>query len=230
MLVSISHCICCLIDVHTNSGIILCSLGGASEIVTLRNAETNGKWRIIASAVGIIFLFRWMLHLRAFIRLENTSTITVKNDDEVKDLDAEIGDLKLQESASTEATVAAIEEYPMLNEAIPLSEEAIPLSEETMSPMLRQPSGILDRQESIEHRRQVSIDRPITPIREVDMQPSGLLHRRQVSIDERAMTPTTEMDMQPSGLLHRQISVRDSPPPSPKHFFPNSPPLRQLDP
>lgn len=165
------------------------SLGGASEIATLRNAETNGKWRIIASTVGIIFLFRWMVHLRAFIRLENTSTITVKNDDEVKDLDAEIGDLKLQESASTEATVAAIEEYPILNEAIPLSEE-------TLSPMLRQPSGILDRQASI----------------------------------ERPITPTQEMDMQPSGLLHRQISVRDSPPPSPKRFFPNSPPLRQLDP
>lgn len=170
-----------------------------------------------------------MLHLRAFIRFENTSTITVKNDDEVKDLDAEIGDLALKESASTDATVEAIEEYPMLNEAIPLSEEAVPFSEETMAPMLRQPSGILDRQESIEHRRQVSIERPMTPTRETDMQPSGLLHRRQVSI-ERPITPIREMDMQPSGLLHRQISVRDSPPPSPKHFFPNSPPLRQLDP
>ncbi len=174
----------------TKLDIVLCSLGGASEIATLRNPETNGRWRIVASTVGIIFLFRWMIHLRAFIRSENTSTITVKNDDEVKDLDAEIGDLKLKESASTEATTVAIEEYPILNEAIPLSEE-------TMSPiMLRQPSGILDRQASV----------------------------------ERPITPTQEMDMQPSGLLHRQISVRNSPPPSPKHFFPSSPPLRQLDP
>eukprot|EP00984_Skeletonema_dohrnii_P038360 scaffold41499_cov150-Skeletonema_dohrnii-CCMP3373.AAC.1 len=160
---------------------------GASEIATLRNPETNDRWRIIASVVGIIFLFRWILHLRAFIQSENASPITVKNDDEVKDLDAEIGDLVLNESTSTEVSVGTNEEYPILNEAISVNDQ-------TMSSMLRQPSGILDRQTSVE--------RPTTPI----------------------------LDRQPSGVLHRQISERNSPPPSPKHFFPSSPPLRQLDP
>jgi len=161
---------------------------GASEIATLRNPETNDRWRIIASVVGIIFLFRWIVHLRAFIQSENTSPITVKNDDEVKDLDAEIGDLVLNESTSTEVSADTNnEEYPILNEAISVSDQTLPS-------MLRQPSGILDRQTSVE--------RPTTPI----------------------------LDRQPSGVLHRQISERNSPPPSPKHFFPASPPLRQLDP
>jgi hypothetical protein len=160
-------------------------VGGASEIATLRNPETNDEWRIIASVVGLIFLFRWMVHLRAFIRSENTSPITVKNDDEVKDLDVGIGDLELKESTSTEASGETFEESPMLNEAIPVSPS-----------VLRQPSGTLDRQISVEHPR----------------------------------TPSTMMDMQPTGILHRQISVRNSPPPSPKHFYPSSPPLRQLEP
>jgi len=126
--------------------------------------------------------------LRAFIQSENTSPITVKNDDEVKDLDAEIGDLVLNESTSTEVSVDTNnEEHPILTEAISVSDQTLPS-------MLRQPSGILDRQTSVE--------RPTTPI----------------------------LDRQPSGVLHRQISERNSPPPSPKHFFPSSPPLRQLDP
>ena len=150
-------------------------VGGASEIATLRKPETNDRWRIIASVVGIIFLFRWMFHLRVFIRSENTSTIMVKNDDEVKDLDAEIGDLQLMETTSTEASneTAIVEGYPILNEAISASEQ-------TMPSMLRQPSGIIDRQTSV----------------------------------DRSMTPTREI----VSVLHRQISVRNSPPPSPKYF------------
>ena len=103
----------------------------------------------------------------------------VKNDDEVKDLDAEIGDLQLMETTSTEASneTAIVEGYPILNEAISASEQ-------TMPSMLRQPSGTIDRQSSI----------------------------------DRSLTPTREIDMQPSGILHRQMSVRNSPPPSPEYF------------
>ena len=103
----------------------------------------------------------------------------VKNDDEVKDLDAEIGDLQLMETTSTEASneTAIVEGYPILNEAISASEQ-------TMPSMLRQPSSTIDRQSSI----------------------------------DRSLTPTREIDMQPSGILHRQMSVRNSPPPSPEYF------------
>ncbi|KAL7496738.1 hypothetical protein ACHAWT_004898, partial [Skeletonema menzelii] len=218
---------------------------GASEIATLRKPETNDTWRIIASVIGIIFLFRWMLYLRAFIRSENTSTIMVKNDDEVKDLDAEIGDLQLKESTSTEVSndTAIVEGYPILNEAI----SAI---EQTMPSMLRQPSGILDRQ--------TPVKRPVTPAREMDVQPSGILHRQislrnspppspkyfSVSVNEqratpsmlrqpsgvldrqtpvkRPVTPTRETDMQPS-IFRRQISEQKSPPVSPNRFLPSSP-------
>lgn len=175
----------CIYLVGFSSGFV----GGASEIATLRNPETNDRWRIIASVVGLIFLIRWMVHLKAFIRSENTSPVTVKNDDEVKDLDVGIGDLELTESTSSEASGETIEEYPILNEAISVSELSSPS-------VRRQSPGTLDRQISIEHKR----------------------------------TPSSMMDMQPSGILHRQISVRNSPPPSPKHFYPSSPPLRQLEP
>ena len=168
--------------------ILLGVAGGSSEIAMLRRPETNETWRIIASVVGIIFLFRWIFHLKAFIQSENTS-ITVKNDDEVKDLDVGIKDLELKESNSGE-TEATTEEYPMLNEAV--------------SVLPQEPSGVLDRQVSLEYEYPLE----------------------SFSIEI--------LDSQPTGILHRGVSVQNSsPPPSPDHFFsPSTPHSRhhQLEP
>ena len=154
---------------------------GSSEIATLRHPKTNETWRAIASVVGVIFLIRWILHLRSFFQSERGVFITVKNADEVKDLDTGIEDLQLKESDSAETEVTVVEEYPIMNEAVPV--------------ICQEPSGAVDRQVSLEYPTE----------------------------------STSMLNMQPTGILHRQISARNSPPPSPKHFFP-SPRREQLEP
>lgn len=103
----------------------------------------------------------------------------VKNDDEVKDLDAEIGDLQLKESTSTEASseTAIVEGYPILNEAISASEQ-------TMPSMLPQPSVVSDPQTPVEQpatptvmdgifRRQISErPQPVSPERFLPSSPT----------------------------------------------------------
>lgn len=143
-------------------------VGGCSEIATLRNPETNHTWRIIAAIVGIIFFLRWIVNVKVFIRSENTS-ITVKNDDEVKDLDAGIEDLELKVSNSAESSTETFEdEYPILDEAVSV---------------LRQPSGT------------IVVESPTTPSSTLDLpktpslQPTGILHR-QVSVRKNSPPPS----------------------------------------
>jgi hypothetical protein len=132
---------------------------GSSEIATLRHPETNETWRIIASVVGVIFFFRWILYLRLFFQSERGVPITVKNDDEVKDLDAGIEDLQLKESDSAETEITVVEEYPTMNEAVPV--------------IRQEPSGVVDRQVSLEY--------PTKSTSMLDKEPTGILHR-QISV------------------------------------------------
>ncbi|KAL7527773.1 hypothetical protein ACHAXR_004365 [Thalassiosira sp. AJA248-18] len=79
---------------------------GFSEIVTLRNPETNRIWRPIALAIGVIFFGRWILHLINFTKSERES-VPAKSQvqvdlfpQEVEDL--EIADLEFKETTSTD--------------------------------------------------------------------------------------------------------------------------------
>jgi len=81
---------------------------GFSEIVTLRNTNTNDFWRVVAIVVGIIFLLRWMRHLMEFIQTERDSApsksqvqVSETRSDEVVDLEAN-NDLELKETDSSE--------------------------------------------------------------------------------------------------------------------------------
>lgn len=85
---------------------------GFSEIVTLRNPETNQHWRSIALAVGVIFLARWMFHLFNFVKSERGSDpakMPVREETTQYD-DVEYGgDLQLQDTSDMESFDASIE-------------------------------------------------------------------------------------------------------------------------
>ena len=122
--------------------------------------------------------------MKSFLRSENTPTITIKNADEVKDLDTEIGDFELKESVSTEATTT--EEFPILNEAISVVEE-------TMSSVIGESSDTLDRQSTLEHS--------LAPLSMMDEpsssgQSSGILHR-QFSIQQSPRQPPKRLPSSP---------------------------------
>eukprot|EP00584_Thalassiosira_punctigera_P012466 CAMPEP_0172570336 /NCGR_PEP_ID=MMETSP1067-20121228/127197_1 /TAXON_ID=265564 ORGANISM="Thalassiosira punctigera, Strain Tpunct2005C2" /NCGR_SAMPLE_ID=MMETSP1067 /ASSEMBLY_ACC=CAM_ASM_000444 /LENGTH=256 /DNA_ID=CAMNT_0013362405 /DNA_START=188 /DNA_END=958 /DNA_ORIENTATION=- len=78
---------------------------GCSEILTLRNSETNKIWRPIAVVVGAIFLVRWSHQLMNFVGSERKIAsrqllqVDEARSDEVEDLS--IADLHLKETTDT---------------------------------------------------------------------------------------------------------------------------------
>ena len=74
---------------------------GFSEILTLRNPETNKVWRPISAAVGLVFLVRWIIHLIKFVQSEHD---TVADESHVQfggTRSDEAIDLELKETNST---------------------------------------------------------------------------------------------------------------------------------
>ena len=76
---------------------------GFSEIVTVRNPETNKVWRLISAAVGLVFLVRWIIHLIKFVQSEHDSVADESQVQVGETCSDEALDLELKETYSTDS-------------------------------------------------------------------------------------------------------------------------------
>ncbi|KAL7546631.1 hypothetical protein ACHAWF_009964 [Thalassiosira exigua] len=91
------------------------AIWGFSEIVMMRNPETNQIWRPISIGIGIIFTVRWILSLADFVKSERVMPDArhlpqqeeAAHRQEVEDL--VIDDLQLKETASSDEASVEIE-------------------------------------------------------------------------------------------------------------------------
>ena len=77
---------------------------GFSEIVTVRNPETNKVWRSISAAVGLVFLVRWIIHLIKFVQSEHDSVADESQVQVGETCSDEATDLELKVTNSTDST------------------------------------------------------------------------------------------------------------------------------
>mmetsp|Transcript_3993 Transcript_3993/g.7078 ORF Transcript_3993/g.7078 Transcript_3993/m.7078 type:complete len:371 (-) Transcript_3993:139-1251(-) len=124
---------------------------GFSEVVTLRNSDTNRFWRPIAIGIGVIYLVRWICHLTKFVQSERESVaaaervaqVDVDDDDDVTGPDefaiSEVADLQLKESTDTLNTTASLESLKSLDVSVTSDEHASEFQHQPAFPSLLAP-------------------------------------------------------------------------------------------